>query len=266
MHLGAIRVKPQSSIKALWQCNKCPAGQPHIWTATVQNRTRGSQRPYCTNKHVCLHNSLATIAPEAVQYWNQGKNAKTPDQVPAGSHFRAEWKCPACNCEWQAPVFTRLRNNAGCPKCRQEQKQRQPTFSKAQPVELAEWDYEQNDIENIYPNNTTLGSNKLVHWVCSCCPRGQPHRWTARPCDRIGHGNGCPVCVGQQACVCNSLESLLPLLAGEFDVVKNGFAPSEITAQSAVEVWWRNSKRGSWRQAPYSRVQWRNGTGQEHQV
>ena len=97
MHLGAIRVKPQSNLKAVWQCDKCPAGQPHIWTAMVQKRTRGTQCPHCTNKHVCLHNTLATIAPDVAQYWNHSKNEKVPEQVLAGSSFRAEWKCPACN-------------------------------------------------------------------------------------------------------------------------------------------------------------------------
>ena len=45
--LGPIKVKPHSDKKAVWQCNKCPAGQPHIWTATVLKRTEGTQCP-CT--------------------------------------------------------------------------------------------------------------------------------------------------------------------------------------------------------------------------
>ncbi|KAL3140081.1 hypothetical protein ABBQ38_004361 [Trebouxia sp. C0009 RCD-2024] len=43
MHLGAIKVKAHSSIKAVWQCDRCPAGQPHVWTAAVDGRTRGAQ-------------------------------------------------------------------------------------------------------------------------------------------------------------------------------------------------------------------------------
>ena len=56
------------------------------------------------------------------------------------------------------------------------------------------------------------------------------------------------MCAGKQACVCNSLESSFPSLATEFDVDKNGLAPSEITARSSKEVWWRTAERGSWRQ------------------
>ena len=66
-------------------------------------------------------------------------------------------------------------------------------------------------------------------------------------------GHGCPVCAGQQACVCNSLLSLCPSVAAEFDVAKNGFPPSQITAYSGQEVWWRNANCGSWRQAVHER-------------
>ena len=260
MHLGAIRVKPQSKLKVVWQCDKCPAGQPHIWTAIVQLRTRGTQCPYCRNRRVCLHNSLATVAPDATQYWNYSKNEKVPEEVLAGSGAKAEWKCPACNLTWRARISTRTRNRSGCPRCSRanQVKQSQPTFFEAQPACLAEWDYERNEAEEFYPANITLGSHKQVHWVCSCCPRGQPHRWTAMPNSRIGRGDGCAVCAGLRACVCNSLESLSPSIAAEFDLDKNGFAPSQITAQSNKKVWWRNAEQGSWRQAVGVRTDRRN--------
>ena len=256
MHLGPITVKPQSGIKVVWQCDKCPAGQPHIWKSTVAHRTRGTRCPYCSNRLVCLHNSIATIAPDAVQYWNHSKNDVAPDQLLAGSKFRAEWKCPTCQWEWQAPVFMRTRTNAGCAKCsaRNRSQQSHPTLAEAQPACLSEWDYERNDKEGFHPDVITLGSRKQVHWICSCCPCGQPHCWTARPCLRIGNGSGCPTCAGQQACVCNSLESFDLSVAAEFDLDKNGFAPSEITAGSDKKVWWWNAKRGSWRQTVGSRT------------
>ena len=251
LYLGAIKVKPKSDIKAVWQCNKCPAGQPHVWTTMVHHRTQGTQCPYCSNRLVCLHNSLATVAPDVAQHWNHSKNEKAPEQVLAGSRFRAEWKCPTCKWEWQAPISRRVSRKAFCPKCSRAQRvlQPQPTFAEARPAELAEWDYELNDAEGFHPERITLGSAKLVHWICSCCPRGQPHRWTARLPDRIGLNSGCPVCAGRYPCVCNSLQSLAPSVAAEFDVDKNGFAPSEITAGSGKVVWWRNERRGSWRQA-----------------
>ncbi|KAL3143786.1 hypothetical protein ABBQ32_003615 [Trebouxia sp. C0010 RCD-2024] len=117
MHLVAIKLKPHSNIEAVWQCNKCPAGQLHLWTAAVGRRTNGSQCPYCSNKRVCLHNSLATIAPEAAKYRDYSKNLKTSGQVLAGSGFKAEWKCPACQYEWRAQIAGRTTRRAGCPRC-----------------------------------------------------------------------------------------------------------------------------------------------------
>ena len=79
-------------------------------------------------------------------------------------------------------------------------------------------------------------------------------RISGSPYSHVGLGRGCAVCAGHQACVCNSLHSLFPSIAAEFDMVKNGFAPSEITAQSHKEVWWRSAEMGSWRQAVQART------------
>ena len=252
MHLGAIKVKPHSRTKAVWQCNKCPAGQPHIWTVAVYKRTSGTQCPYCTNRRLCMHNSLVTVAPGIARFWNYSKNEKAPEQVLAGSNSRGHWECPACKYQWEAPVANRVLASSGCPKCSRVRsrgnKGTQPTFAEAQPAELAEWDHEGNEAEGLYPEDITLGSKKQVHWICSRCPKGQSHRWTAEPRCRVGGSTGCPVCAGKQVCVCNSLEACFPVVASEFDVDKNGCAPSQITAGSGKKVWWRNAKRGSWQQ------------------
>ena len=183
-------------------------------------------------------------------YWNQSKNETAPEQVLAGSNVRAHWRCPTASGSGRHPLQTESEKKSGCPKCSQALlvTQQQPTFAAAQPACLAEWDYEHNAAEGLYPYCITLGSKKQVHWICSRCPKGQPHHWTARPHDRSGKGVGCAVCAGMQACACNSLESLFPSVAAELDVDKNGFAASLITAHSNRVVWWRNAKRGSWKQ------------------
>ena len=261
MHLGAIQVKPNSNIKVVWKCIECPVGQPHVWTTTVQHRNKSSRCPYCNNRRLCLHNCLATIAPDVARYWDLAKNDKSPQQVLAGSQGRAEWKCPTCKFEWKAHIRTRVRARSGCPKCSRSRcegnRGSQPTFAEAQPAELAEWDHERNEAAGFYPQEISLGSAKKVHWICSRCPRGQPHRWTAPPHKRIADGTGCPACAGKQVCVCNSLESLSPSMAADFDVDKNGFGPSDITVSSHKEVWWRNGERGSWKQVVDARCRYK---------
>ena len=122
-----------------------------------------------------------------------------------------------------------------------------PTFAEAEPACLAEWDYKRNEEEGFHPHKITLGSRKLVHWICPCCPIEQPHCRRAMPNNRIYMDSGCAVCSGWQACVRNSLESLFPSVAADFDEDKNGFEPSEITACSSKKVWWRNASCGSWK-------------------
>ena len=104
-HFGGIKVMPMSGRRAVWECKKCPAGQTHIWSALIYNRSKGTKCPYCQNREVCLHNSLATV-PQVAKYWNHSKNGKAPHQVLAGSNFRAEWKCPDSEFEWQAALHS----------------------------------------------------------------------------------------------------------------------------------------------------------------
>ncbi|DBA95003.1 TPA: hypothetical protein ACH3X1_002524 [Trebouxia sp. C0004] len=58
--LGGKKVKPYSVFKATWSCPKCPAGCPHIWKASVGQRTVGTKCPYCEGRKLCKHSSLAT--------------------------------------------------------------------------------------------------------------------------------------------------------------------------------------------------------------
>ncbi|KAA6421208.1 MAG: hypothetical protein FRX49_08907 [Trebouxia sp. A1-2] len=113
--LGGIKVKPGSGRRVTWSCPNCPAGCPHIWK---------------TRRAVCQHNSLAIQAPRQTQCWDQDKNAKTPEQTLAGSNLRAEWKCPICSHEWQAPV-------------------------------ARQWDFARNDLT---PAQVTSRSGQLVWW------------------------------------------------------------------------------------------------------
>lgn len=255
--LGGKVVKPQSGFRAKWECQHCPAGKPHIFYTSVQNRTRGTKCPYCHGKRVCVHNSLATISPMVATFWNDDKNDSTPEQTLVGGTHRAEWRCPDCKFEWQASVEKRVKYNSGCPKCSQACKQppqMQPTFEAAQHRLLTEWDYELNARDGIHPHNTTLHSGKLVNWICRKCPRGQLHKWRAMPASRNRMKTGCPCCASKQVCVCNSLQTLMPKLASEWDHTKNDMTPADVTAHSGRVVWWQNDKRGSWQQGVSERA------------
>ena len=253
--LGNIKVKPHSPRKVLWSCPDCPAGCPHIWLASVTSRTKGCSCPYCQGRRVCKHNSLATKAPTVATYWDHNKNAKTPEQTLAGSHIRVDWKCPDCRYEWQASIRHKVFDGSGCPRCSSGKYSKQPTFQAAEHTLLLEWDHERNARDGIYPHNTTLQSHKLVHWVCHECPKGRLHRYRMRPYNRTTkHTQGCPYCAGRKVCDCNSLAACEPVIAAEWDFAKNGSSPADVTSGSSLVVWWRNDRRGSWKQRIYRRT------------
>ncbi|DBA82310.1 TPA: hypothetical protein ACH3X2_000574 [Trebouxia sp. C0005] len=236
----------------MWSCPNCPAGCPHIWKAMVNCRTRGTNCPYCQGKTLCQHSSLATQAPRQSRYWNYDQNAKTPEQTLAGTHTRAEWKCPECSHEWQAQVAQRVQNNSGCPRCSSKLGRRtiQPTFEEAKHQLLREWDYERNAADGIYPHNTTLGSRKLVHWGCDNCPTGKLHQYRMMLNHRTEttQPSGCPYCVGRQVRDCNSLQNHFPVISSEWDFARNDMTPAQVTSRSHQVIWWVNSVRGSWAQ------------------
>ena len=262
--LGGIKVTPGSGRRVMWSCPNCPAGCPHIWKTTVNSRTRGSRCPFCQGKSVCQHNSLATKAPRQTRCWNHDKNAKTPEQTLAGSHFNAEWKCPTCSHEWQAQIASRVLNDASCLQCEKTgsigNRFTQPTFEAAQHPLLLEWHYERNSRDGIHPQTTTLGSKKLLHWVCHKCPKRQLHLYQMTPNNRTGRrGRGCPYCAGKQACKCNSLEACHPVISSEWDFGMNDMTPADVTSRSHQVVWWKNDVRGSWKQRISDRTAPRRG-------
>ena len=264
-HLGNIDIKPYSSKKVCWTCNQCPDGHLHSWEACVRDRTRGSGCPQCSGHKVCKHNSLATKAPLVAAQWDYAANDGTPDSVVAQSNKVVGWLCGACGNKWSAAIGSRVsKMKAGCPNCANVARSKKhiwhPTFAHCQDPAgralLAEWDHTRNAPQGNYPYNTTLKSGKQIFWLCTNCPAGQEHSWSARPADRHKPFNrsGCPVCAGRAACKCNSLQSLFPAIAAEWDHAKNQGQPSDYTAFSNRVTWWCNSQRGSWQQSICSRT------------
>jgi len=93
-----------------------------------------------------------------------------------------------------------------------------------------EWNYLRNAADGIYLNKTTLGSGKLVHWVCRKCPKGQLHQYQMRPFHCVPTtASGCPYCAGKQVCECNSLQAHYPVISSEWDFAMNDSTPADVT-------------------------------------
>ncbi len=256
MHLDNIVIRPGSNRKVWWSCDQCPDGLPHIWEATVNDRTDGRGCPFCSGNAVCQHNTLARKAPEVALLWDAKKNhPMSPDLLTVSSNMKAHWKCSACLYEWQTAVVHKVRGKTGCPRCAKanagrkadDTRQKHPTFAAAKHALLQQWDHERNRASGNLPDNTTLRSNKLIWWQCHECPKGKVHSWQARPNNRTSakKPSGCPCCVGQKLCECNSLETLCPDIAADFDNEKNGVSAAEVTSSAGTKYSWLSDKPGA---------------------
>ncbi len=99
---------------------------------------------------------------------------------------------------------------------------------------VSEWDADANG--DLSPTELSAGSGRRVWWKC---PRGPDHRWRAKPNNRT-YGTGCPFCANRRVSVTNSLLTVAPELAREWDTERNGsVAPSDVVAMATRVVWWR---------------------------
>ena len=152
------------------------------------------------------------------------------------------------------------QEQTGCPQCAKEanstkQKAKHPTFAECNHPLLAEWDHERNAAEGHFPDKVRLRSSKQIYWLCSKCPAGQEHSWSARPADRTGRQqSGCPCCAGHAACKCNSLQALYPDTAAEWEHGRNKGQPKDYSAGSGYLAWWYSPQHGSWQQSINSRT------------
>ena len=260
-HLGNMVIKSYSQKEVWWTCDQCPGGYLHRWTARVANRIQGSECPQCCGRKVCKHNSLATKAPEVAAQWDHVRNDGTSNDVVANSARVVGWLCDVCGHKWRTTPNARVSMKRGCPQCAEVARTkhtRRPTFAECQDPEvralLAQWDHRRNADENNFPHNTRLRSHKQIWWFCTSCAAKQKHSWSTTASDRTARKLGCPVCAGRAACRCNSLQTLYPDTAAEWDHEKNKRLPSDYPASSHCLVWWSSTQRGNWQQTINSRT------------
>ena len=175
-----------SDKKVWWRC-----GKGHEWQATIDNRYKGRNCPYCSGRYAIVGVSdLQTVNPVLAREWNYEKNkGLTPADVLPNSNKKVWWKCSKGH-EWQATITSR-HSGCGCPYCtgRFAVKGENDLYT-VNPTLAREWNYEKN--KGLTPADVLPNSNKKVWWKCS-----KGHEWQALIANR-NKGVGCPVCTSER--------------------------------------------------------------------
>ncbi|QJX71480.1 hypothetical protein F-LCD7_0231 [Faustovirus] len=96
---------------------RCHINPIHVFVMRVCNFRQGERCGICNGKTADETNSVATVYPELVKYWNALKNDKEPEEVSYGSGIPIWWDCP-----WDEkhvyPLQPNLRSKSVCcPEC-----------------------------------------------------------------------------------------------------------------------------------------------------
>ena len=158
---------------------RCPLG--HEYFSMVRDRAqRDTGCTTCAGKNVLIgFNDLATTHPHLASQ-TVGWDAT---EVSAGSNKKLKWKCELGH-EWISVVTNRIRENSGCPYCKNKTlltgfndlATLRPDLAK----EAEGWD----------PSQVVYGSAKVLLWKCE-----NDHQWKAAVVSRTSeHKTGCPSC------------------------------------------------------------------------
>ena len=141
-----------------------------------------------TLREYCLRAEKTQLLSE----WDAARNGDlTPDTVTASSGKRVWWRC-AKGHTWQAAVYARTKQNAGCPYCSNRLVWQGYNDLASQAPEIAAQWYQPMNGEKT-PETVLVSSHYKAWWRC---PLG--HIWRTQVLVRTTKGCGCPLCAGQE--------------------------------------------------------------------
>lgn len=111
-----------------------------------------------------------------------------------------------------------------------------PDISLLDPALQEQWDHAAN--AHLGTIEIQPDSNIRVQWICDQCPDGHWHTWSALVNSRT-RGSGCPQCGGRKVCSHNSLATMAPRVAAQWDYEVNDGSPDNIMLESKEPVGWR---------------------------
>lgn len=194
-----------SAEKVWWYCDKSTCTHPHEWQASIDNRSRGSDCPFCNSKKICECNSVAKKHPEILKLWDYSKNVHVnPYSTFPSSRLKAWFWCKDCSCDhhkWEGSIATAIK---GCPFCKKLQGMKYvcpcTSLAASHPEIAKEWHPTKNTIKIEQVTSRHYGR---VWWKCLKHKTCDKHEWQSTVSNRIQHGRGCTYCT-MLPCPCHN--------------------------------------------------------------
>ena len=172
------------------------------WVTEIQNRSMGKNCPYTSNppkKVLSGFNDFETWCKEnnkeyLLDEWDYELNTFTPKEILPFSNKYIYWNCSDCHNIFKMTLSNRVSGkDCPCKKSKKISQNVRKAASLRNPLTnstvIEEWDYELNFKNNIFPENYSDCSKKIVYWKCKNCNKS----WK----DSIEHkkkGVKCPHC------------------------------------------------------------------------
>jgi hypothetical protein len=181
--------------------------------------------------------------------WHPTKNGTTTfDNCHASKNVW--WKCSvADDHEWEACISKRRGRGDGCPFCSGHRACKSNSFGFLFPLLAQELHPTLND--DLDKFKVTIGSHKKVWWIC---PISHDHIWQTSIKQRTLRKTGCPCCDGKKVVNSNSLATVYPKLARQWNLSKNKKKPTEVYAGGHEKIWWTCHKGHEWKAAIKTRI------------
>lgn len=164
-----------------------------------------------------------------------------------GSHKKLAFICNKCKENFYMS-WGKIKQGQGCPYCAGRRTNKYNNLVYLNPELASQWHPNKN--KELSPDEVTIGSYKIVWWLCSICG----YEWCTTVFNR-SRGRGCPSCSGFVVTDNNRLSLKYPELVEDWDFIKNGdLLPSNVSFGSEKKVWWKCKVCGyEWEAIIYSR-------------
>lgn len=204
-------------------------------------------------------NSFVNTNPELLEDWDYELNRNVnPRAITRGSGMQINWKCHICGYKWKARVPDRIKGT-GCPCCNRNVLVKGINdFATLYPLELAEWDYENNVVQP----DQVISYNKKINWICSKCG----YKWAATINDKVIRKDktGCPNCARKSIANKRHLRAMnggglfekYPELLKSWNYNMNkGIDINDISSGSSKRYWWKCPECNyEWEASPNNRT------------